>query len=535
MIDFRLVILLIFFFQLTSFSQVNQLLVQLEKQNDDTAKINLLNKIADASYYTNPDDINKYANQALDLSEKLDYKWGEAQALNNLGIFFRTKGLYSLSIDYHFNSLKIMEGLNDTSGMARCYNLIGILYYNLENYESAEEYFLKALTLNKIQNDAKWIAGNTNNLGMIFEKRGEYPKALRFYIESLEANVLMDNQNWISNNYGNIGRLYIALKNFPLAKEYLDKRLQINIEQNDLNGMAITYHLLGQYYYEQQNFQEAANHLLKSFQIADSIGSVQQLNNSTEELSRVYYKLGDFENAYRYNKLNKFYNDSLNLQDNRDKITRLQLQYDFRKSQQLNEFEFDKSWYLYLIFVLSLLLIIMLAIYMYFRQRSITQQQILKEKNLTLDNTKLLGDIAFKEKQLEDNIKFLIHKNDFITSVIENLISLKSKIKSENISFIDEIIANLKSGVTDHIWKDFEYRFKEIHNDFYNNLNSLFPNLTANEKKLCAFLKLDMSTKEISAISKQSVKSIEAARTRLRKKLQLTESDTNLSEFLSKF
>jgi tetratricopeptide (TPR) repeat protein len=535
MIVFRLFILFIVFIQLSGFSQVNQLIIQLENKNEDTSKINLLNKIADASYYTNPDDINKYANLALNLSEKLNYQWGKAQALNNLGIFFRAKGLYSFSIDYHFNSLKIMESLNDTSGMARCYNLIGILYYNLKNYDSAEEYFLKALALNKIQGDAKWIAGNTNNLGMIFEKREEYPEALKFYIEALEANILMNNQNWISNNYGNIGRLYLTLKNYSLAKEYLDKRLQINIDQNDLHGMAITYLLLGKYYYEQQDYQNASIQLLKGYQFADSIGSVQQLNNSTEELSRVYYKLGDFENAYRYNKLNKFYNDSLNLQDNRDKITRLQLQYDFRKSQQLDEFEFDKSWYLYLIFVLSLLLIILLAVYMYFRQRSITQQQILKEKNLGLDNIKLMGDIAFKEKQLEDNIKFLIHKNDFITNVIENLISLKSKIKSENISFIDEIIADLKSGVTDHIWKDFEYRFKEIHNDFYNNLNSLFPNLTANEKKLCAFLKLDMTTKEISAISKQSVKSIEAARTRLRKKLNLTESDINLSEFLSKF
>jgi DNA-binding NarL/FixJ family response regulator len=145
------------------------------------------------------------------------------------------------------------------------------------------------------------------------------------------------------------------------------------------------------------------------------------------------------------------------------------------------------------------------------------------------------NELLFKEKQLEDNILFLVNKNELITNIIEKLISLKTNVLSKNINFINEIISDLQSGVTNHIWKEFELRFKQMHSGFYNNLNIHFPNLTANEKKLCAFLKLNMTSKEISSISKQSVKSIEAARTRLRKKLNLTDSDTNLVNFLNNF
>ncbi len=144
-------------------------------------------------------------------------------------------------------------------------------------------------------------------------------------------------------------------------------------------------------------------------------------------------------------------------------------------------------------------------------------------------------ELLFKEKQLEDNILFLVNKNELITNIIENLISLKSNIKSENKNFIDDIISDLRSGVTNHIWKEFELGFKQIHSGFYGNLNTHFPELSANEKKLCAFLKLNMTSKEISSISKQSTKSVEAARTRLRKKLNLTDRDINLVEFLNNF
>lgn len=82
-------------------------------------------------------------------------------------------------------------------------------------------------------------------------------------------------------------------------------------------------------------------------------------------------------------------------------------------------------------------------------------------------------------------------------------------------------------------WEDFEIRFQQVYTGFYKKLNTDYPDLTPNELRLCAFFRLNMTTKEIAAITYQSANSIVVARYRLRKKLGM-EKEENLVSFLSK-
>ena len=81
-------------------------------------------------------------------------------------------------------------------------------------------------------------------------------------------------------------------------------------------------------------------------------------------------------------------------------------------------------------------------------------------------------------------------------------------------------------------WSEFEVLFKDIHSDFYTRLHKKYPNLTPNEQKLCAFIYMNMSTKDIAGITFQNYESIRTARHRLRKKLNI-ENDQHLISFLS--
>ena len=126
---------------------------------------------------------------------------------------------------------------------------------------------------------------------------------------------------------------------------------------------------------------------------------------------------------------------------------------------------------------------------------------------------------------------YLMEKNEFITSISRKLIGLKPDAKKDNKELIQQIINEIKINSKTQIWDDFEVRFKEVHAEFYDKLNFSYPDLTPNEVKICAFLRLNMTTKEISAITHQSVKSINMARFRLRKKINI-ERDENLINFL---
>lgn len=99
---------------------------------------------------------------------------------------------------------------------------------------------------------------------------------------------------------------------------------------------------------------------------------------------------------------------------------------------------------------------------------------------------------------------------------------------------ITDIIRETDRNISSDTWEEFETRFNQVHHDFSARLLKEFSNLSPNELKLCAFLRLNMSTKEILTITQQSSNSISVARHRLRTKLGI-ERDENLITFLSKY
>ena len=127
---------------------------------------------------------------------------------------------------------------------------------------------------------------------------------------------------------------------------------------------------------------------------------------------------------------------------------------------------------------------------------------------------------------------YLLKKNEFINSVSTRLLNIKKNLKEENKQPIQKIIFDIQASIDKEVWEEFEIRFQKVHSEFYQNLQKRFPELSPAERKLAALLRLDMSSKDISTLTGQSIKSVEVARSRLRKKLEITSQDINLVNFL---
>jgi len=152
-----------------------------------------------------------------------------------------------------------------------------------------------------------------------------------------------------------------------------------------------------------------------------------------------------------------------------------------------------------------------------------------------MEKGKLTTELANKKRDLTRNIIHLTEKNELILDLRKKLQKLKSNMKAENKPLVQSVINDMKASTNNKIWEEFEIRFNNVHKVFYDKLSKDHPDLSQNERRLTAFLKLNMSTKEISMITKQSVHSIEVARTRLRKKLGLSHTDINLVSYLDKY
>ena len=178
--------------------------------------------------------------------------------------------------------------------------------------------------------------------------------------------------------------------------------------------------------------------------------------------------------------------------------------------------------------MLSLVIILLL----FFLQRNKVHRIELSKKNLELEKDNLTKELDYKNKELTTNVMYLLKKNEMIMNITDRLKKAKISFKGENRQMAEEIIRELESGITKDTWKEFELRFQDVHTDFYNKLNQMFPDLSPNELRLSAFLRLNMTTKDIAAITYQSVNSINIARHRLRKKLNI-EQEENLIKFLT--
>jgi DNA-binding NarL/FixJ family response regulator len=117
---------------------------------------------------------------------------------------------------------------------------------------------------------------------------------------------------------------------------------------------------------------------------------------------------------------------------------------------------------------------------------------------------------------------------------LEKLKQLLGPAKKQEIKDINGLILSIKQHISTNSWEEFRTYFENVYSTFYANLDAAFPGLNQGEKKLCAMLKLGLSTKEISLLTYREIKSVESARNRLRKKMQI-DPKTNLSAFLARF
>ena len=160
------------------------------------------------------------------------------------------------------------------------------------------------------------------------------------------------------------------------------------------------------------------------------------------------------------------------------------------------------------------------------------KQKGLKEKTLNLEKQQLMNEVTYKDKELFSKALYLAEKNELINDITRRLNKVLTDPKVKN-STIKDILKDLRFNSNTQTWEEFERTFLNVHPEFFNTLVNRYPDLSPNERRLCAFLKLNLSTKDISNITHQSAHSLTVARTRLRKKLGIANTSENLSTFLS--
>lgn len=180
------------------------------------------------------------------------------------------------------------------------------------------------------------------------------------------------------------------------------------------------------------------------------------------------------------------------------------------------------------------------------KEEEITKQRTRFEKeselkDRTIDSLKeenLLSQLRYKSEELVRSTLNLVRKNEMLQSIRKEAMGINHSISEENLVNIRRKILRLINQIDtnmehDDDLKNFQITFDSVHHNFFKRLDELFPDLNNRDKMLCAYIKMDLMSKEIAPLLNISVRGVEISRYRLRKKLHLEEKD-NLADFLQK-
>ncbi|MBK7873251.1 MAG: hypothetical protein IPJ74_22565 [Saprospiraceae bacterium] len=164
------------------------------------------------------------------------------------------------------------------------------------------------------------------------------------------------------------------------------------------------------------------------------------------------------------------------------------------------------------------------------------KEKQLEEQRIKASNERLQIDVISKSKELANSTMSLIQKNEILLKIKDEIQAIKASADGHFPNkhyqrLLHLIDVNISS---DHDWQVFETNFNQVHEQFFKKLKSTFPDLTPGDLKLAAYLKMNLSSKEIAPLLNISIRSVENKRYRLRKKLNLQEED-NLTEFMLQY
>ena len=456
---------------------------------------------------------------------------------NRVASIYKTICNYSQAVENGLESLKLLEENNgsgkDISGV---YNTLGSVYKYQKHYKEALAYYMKSLDIHKENGDTRSIASSYNYIGIVYNHIEEYSIALDYYMKSIEIKKKYGaSKASLSTQYNNVAMVYAKIDQFDKAHSYIQQSLSLLDKTKDSKEFYSKYNTLGFIYYRSKEYDSSEYYYKKALGLSNEQGNLLDVNSNYKYLYKIAEQKGRHEEALDYFKHYKETSDSLFNINQAIRIVNLESSYKVDKQLKDREITLQKARNSNVIILSSLLisLVFLSSLLVFISMRN--KKNRLKQEKMSLERQMLEENIFCQKKELTSTMISLREKNSFMDEVASQFKSALNLSPNKREKAVLDVVKHIELNKNNSMFEELDYRFEQLNSDFFNSLTNTFPNLTSNERKLIAFLKLDLNTKEISFITKQTPHSINVARTRLRKKLGIANKDICFTEFFNDF
>ena len=459
---------------------------------------------------------------------------------SRLGNIYANHASYSLAYQQFWNALLLADEINDIETTARSLEDLAWLYISFKRKEEAIKYFQSSLKIKKEiitkgELSKKNLSPNYYGLTTLYRETNE----------PLKSKAYLDSCYMIHYSGGESSQV----KPFLQAEESF---YQLSINQNDealANMLSIEpwfiknqpdylvmlYSFMGDAYKKTRQYDKSELYYKRSIKISENYKShMNYIPRVYENLSELYINIGNYKDAHQSLLEAKRLNEHLFDSRSENNKALFELNDEFRKvkeaqneliqEQRLAQLEQeDRIWFLQKLLLIGTIIFIVIAVIFYVRylkNRHQSQQKIAREKR-ELENKKNRELVELKNKELAISALQLIEKDELLKQLKT---SLTNKSTPPTESEVNKLFKSISVSNAQN-WKQFEARFLSVNQAFFKKINSTYPKLTAGDLRLCALVRLNFSSKDISKLMGISNESVHTMRYRLRKKMGLARAD----------
>jgi len=471
----------------------------------------------------------------------------------DIGLFYLEKKAHNQALKMFYVALRLSDK-SDINLLSNLHMFLGGVYHEVNDYQKAKLHWEKTLKLSRELKDKGKEAAMLNNLGDLLMFNNKFIDAIELYEQSMRISKALKSDYGFYVANINLGYVYLKLKKLNLSKIYLDKAYLYAKDSDivDIKAFSLTYY--GHYYLKLEDYEMAKKFYYQSLIYAREEGEIKNEIDANYGLFDVYRITENFDSALYYQSNYIELVNNIHEKEKQNSVFYSELNYliDNKNDEILllnstNENNKLKNYILSLLIIGLLIISVIIFTLLYHRNQKLKGLRLIDELNIEnikiakeLEREKLEKEIVLKEEQnkiqklnldqksreLSSATMYLISKNEILEIIRTKVIS--AGLASTNKAILDDIDGSLN---LDDDWNQFKIHFENVHTNFFKTLALKYPNLTAEEVRMCSYLRINLSSKEIAQMLYIQTAAVNKRRNRLRKKLLLTSTD-DLNQFM---
>lgn len=532
----------------------------------------------------NLDDAISAHIQSVKIYDRYNDPQGGSYNYNNIAIIYKNLKKIDSALYFHQRSLEYAVLAKDTMGIGFNHFNMAVLYADNKDPLLALENFEKSLLIFEQQGNVRMINSLKRRLGSYYSRIGDNESALAIFRDVLAYYQEQESKMGLGGSHVAIAEFLLKLDESDTALYHIQKGIEFYEPTGYTQGLAKAYNLAGLYHRKKGDYSNALNNYQKSLEYSQGVlhgmtlsnlngisttyflqGKYQSAISTAEQglkevnysaspgslasayqtLYQSYKSLGNNQTALEY--LEKWNQEKKKIfdDDRMMELARAEYQNQLNRERELDEIEQARRELAYqqeltkerLIKYGAVVVALCVAIIAFFAYRAYKIKRVanlsLQEKNQRLkelrESEKKLSEEAIysKERELATMAMSSHEKNSLLRDLEQKVSFIESRMGDEMKGSLKEMRKTISDGYSlDKSWDSFIHRFEDVHPQFFDKLKVENPNLTVDDLKLSAYLKIGMTNKEIANVTHLTLGSVKSKINRLKKKLEMSPEDS---------